>query len=132
MAGFTASELLAQKQAEHIITLVEPHQVYLVKIVDSRIRTNYYGGESLRLIFEFLEGKETGKHTSHILTFKNSNGTYGKQFIQLISQLFELSNSDERIDTDELVGKKCLILVEDNPKNKLWQKVASISLFKEN
>lgn len=99
-----------------------------VAIVEAKFLPSRFGGQILKLVFEYQNKLNLGTHVSAIISYTNGYGAVHKSFIDFLKLFYDFSDPDLEINLSDLIGKKCKVVVENQPGKK-WQKVSSFRAF---
>lgn len=109
------------------------NKFYKAKIVKILFLDSNFSGEMFKIIFEVLDKDFLGINISFYANYKNKYKFIHSDFIDFISNFIDLEKIKD-FDTENLIEEKCNIFVENNEKNKHFQKITKINTIfgKEN
>ena len=108
-----------------------PVGVYQAKLVSFEEKSGGQFGDYVRLEFEITEGEQKGTKRSYLASAKLTKGKNSKTTSKLFRAVSALMGKDpepdDEVSLQELVDKKCQILVEDRSGNKEgWQDITQV------
>ena len=84
MAAINLTELAqAQNQNKYQFVQVDPAKTHRVKIIYAQIEQNKFGGQTLNLVFEFIDNEALsfGTHIRDFVTYSNKFGKISQEFM---------------------------------------------------
>lgn len=126
MSTIKVAELISANAINYKWVKLNPILPYKVSIVETELLPSKYGGSYFRLIFEILDkGEFQGANISSLVTYMTASNKIHKSFTDLMGKFFDLKDPEAVIDTDSLIGRRCMISVRDGKDGK-WQRVTDI------